>query len=45
MFGVERASQYFVMKNELTSKVKNLLASPEKPAVEKLEPPQVIEEK
>ncbi len=45
MFGTEKASQYFVLKNELTSKVKNLLASPEKPTIEKLDPPQVIEEK
>jgi hypothetical protein len=45
IFGVEKASQYFVLKNELTSKVKNLLASPEKQPAEKMAPPQVIEEK
>ncbi len=46
LFGSQRTAEYLVMKNDLTSKVKNLLASPEKqPLEDKLPPPQVIEEK
>lgn len=52
LFGIDRTAQYFVLKNDLTNRLKTALmtsdkssgtASPEPPA--KLGPPQVIEEK
>lgn len=45
IFDVNRAAQYFVLKGELTNKLKTLLASPEKGSQAPLPPPQVIEEK
>lgn len=46
LFGTERATRYFVLKNDLTNRLKTLLAAPEKPASpEKLAPPKIIEEK
>ncbi len=53
LFGIDRAAQYFVIKSDLTNRLKTVLASPEKttaptapPAAPvKLGPPQVIEEK
>jgi Skp family chaperone for outer membrane proteins len=45
IFDVNRAAQYFVLKGELTNKLKTLLASPEKSSQAPLPPPQVIEEK
>ncbi len=45
--GAAKAAQYFVLKNDLTTRLKTLLASPEKPGspAAKLSTPQVIEEK
>jgi hypothetical protein len=47
LFGAEKATQYFVLKNDLTNRLKSMLAAPEKPApsAEKLAPPKLIEEK
>lgn len=46
LFGIDRAAQYFVLKNDLTNRLKTVLASPEKTTPpKKLGPPQVIEEK
>lgn len=49
LFGPQKAAQYFVLKNDLTVRLKNLLAIPDKqsqPSVpEKLVPPQVLEQK
>jgi hypothetical protein len=46
LFGTDRATQYFVLKNDLTNRLKNFLASPDKPvSAEKLAPPKLIEEK
>jgi hypothetical protein len=49
IFGIEQAAKYFVLKNDLTARLKSLLAVPEKPnqpiAPEKLVPPQIVEEK
>ncbi len=45
--GAHRAGQYLVLKNDLTNRLKTLLATPEKSATPaaKLSPPQIIEEK
>lgn len=45
LFGSEKAAQYFVLKNDLTNKLKSMLASPEKAAKTPLPPPRIIEEK
>ncbi|MEZ0390736.1 MAG: hypothetical protein ACAH59_00875 [Pseudobdellovibrionaceae bacterium] len=48
LFGSERATQYFILKNDLTNRLKSLLAAPDRnsaPAESKLEPPKLIEEK
>jgi predicted membrane chloride channel (bestrophin family) len=45
IFGSEKAAQYFVLKNDLTNKLKSMLASPEKAAKTPLPPPRIIEEK
>lgn len=46
LFGIDRAAQYFVIKNDLTNRLKTVLASPDKPtqaaAPAKLGPPKVI---
>lgn len=46
LFGIDRAAQYFVIKNDLTNRLKTVLASPDKPtqaaAPTKLGPPKVI---
>ena len=45
--GSVRVAQYLVLKNDLTNRLKTLLASPDKPATPstKLSTPQIIEEK
>ena len=45
--GSARAAQYLVLKNDLTNRLKTLLASPDKTTTptKKLSPPQIIEEK
>lgn len=48
IFGTDKAAQYFVLKNDLTSRLKSLLAIPEKPAApqpEKLAPPVILQDK
>jgi len=52
ILGVNKAAQYFVLKNELTNKLKTVLLSPENSKAtekiekaEKLAPPLIIEEK
>jgi hypothetical protein len=52
ILGVEKAAQYFVLKNDLTNKLKSVLLSPDSSKAsekiekaEKLAPPQIIEEK
>lgn len=46
MFGTERAARYFVLKNDLTNRLKSVLAAPEKSSSDgKLQPPKIIEEK
>lgn len=49
LFGTDKSAQYFVLKNDLTVRLKNLLAIPEKPtspsAADKMAPPQVVEQK
>jgi hypothetical protein len=52
ILGVNKAAQYFVLKNELTNKLKTVLLSPENSKAtekiekaEKLAPPVIIEEK
>lgn len=44
LFGMDRSATYFVLKNDLTNRLKTMLAAPEKPAKAPLPPPQVIEE-
>jgi len=44
MLGTEKAAQYFVLKNDLTNRLKAMLAMPDKKTGEKLAPPKVIEE-
>ncbi len=44
LFGAEKATRYFVLKNDLTNRLKSMLASPEPKAAQKLGPPKVIEE-
>ncbi len=44
LLGTEKAAQYFVLKNDLTNRLKAMLAMPEKKPTEKLGPPKVIEE-
>jgi hypothetical protein len=43
MLGSEKAAQYFVLKNDLTNRLKSMLATPEKKPGQKLGPPKVIE--
>jgi len=43
MLGSEKAVQYFVLKNDLTNRLKSMLATPEKKPAQKLGPPKVIE--
>lgn len=48
LFGPERAAQYFVLKNDLTNKLKTLLAAPSSNGVSAapmMAPPHIIEEK
>ena len=46
LLGVDRAAKYFVLKTDLTNKLKTMLATPEKAApAEKMAPPKLIEEK
>jgi hypothetical protein len=44
IFGTEKASRYFVLKNDLTNRLKTMLAAPETKTAEKLGPPKIIEE-
>ncbi len=44
MLGNDKAVQYFVLKNDLTNRLKTMLASPEKKSTEPMAPPKVIEE-
>jgi hypothetical protein len=44
IFGTEKASRYFVLKNDLTNRLKTMLAAPEPKTAEKLGPPKIIEE-
>lgn len=44
MLGSEKATQYFVLKNDLTNRLKSMLAAPDKKPAEKLGPPKIIEE-
>lgn len=44
-FGSEKAVQYFVLKNDLTNRLKSLVAVPDKSREGVLPPPQVIEQK
>jgi hypothetical protein len=43
MLGSEKAAQYFVLKNDLTNRLKSMLATPENRPAQKLGPPKVIE--
>ncbi len=46
ILGPDRTSRYLILKNDLTARLKNLLATPgDKPVSAPLPPPQVIEEK
>jgi hypothetical protein len=44
LLGTEKAAQYFVLKNDLTNRLKAMLTMPDKKPMEKLGPPKVIEE-
>lgn len=44
ILGVDKAAQYFVLKNDLTNRLKSMLATPDKKNAEPLAPPKVIEE-
>ena len=45
ILGVDRAARYFIIKNELTNKLKLMLSPAENQPTEKLAPPKILEDK
>lgn len=43
LLGSEKTARYFVLKNDLTNRLKTMLITPDKKSAEKLGPPKVIE--